>query len=136
MPRVFVVNEPLRKDETTGALARFLPVERAAEHGELVRLTPDGSPPGNLTPWLRTIYEGLERWEDGDFLVLVGDQALLAYASSVVGAKIAAATGPDGEDRPTFRVLKWSRHKNGYDPLSLELSMATKAPESLTKTDA
>lgn len=124
MPRVFLINEPLRKDDATGELIRFLPIERAADHGEIVRLTPDGSPPGNLAPWLRMIDDGLRAWEDGDYIVLVGDQGLLAYASSVIGAHIAdrlAAT--DGEIGGTLRALKWSRHKSAYEPVSLGFSL-------------
>lgn len=121
MPKVFLINEPLRKDDATGELIRFLPIERAADHGEIIRLTPDGSPPGNLAPWLRMIDKGLEAWEDGDFVVLVGDQSLLAYASSVIGAHIAdrLADTTDGGICGTLRALKWSRHKNAYEPVAL-----------------
>lgn len=111
MPTVFVVNEPLRKNSDTGEYEKFLPIERAADHGEVARLTPDGTPPGNVEPWLRMIDEGLKGWKDGDLIVLVGDQSLLAYASSIVGAYI-----KPGE---ALRVLKWSRHKAAYEPLVL-----------------
>ena len=134
-PRVFVVNEPLRKDDASGALERFLPIERAAEHGEIVKLTPDGSPPGNIATWLRMIDDGLAAWEDGDFLVLVGDQGLLAYAAAVVGHKIARLDQPGNffvGPEPVLRALKWSRHKSAYDAVNLAFSSPTPAESART----
>lgn len=113
MTRVFIANEPLRKNDETGAYERFLPMESAANFGEVVKLTPDGSPPGNVAPWLKMIREGVEAsWADGDFLVLVGDPVLLAYAAYA----IADATAEGG----TLRVLKWERRQHSYSPLTLE----------------
>lgn len=130
-PKVFLVNEPLRKNDTNGDYEKFLPIEKAGDHGDVVRLTPDGSPPGNPASWLRMIDEGLANWKDGDFVVLVGDQGLLAYASAAIGARIEFLTAKSkGEDQPVFRALKWSRHNSRYDPLSLGFSTATPARES------
>ena len=112
MPKVFIVNEPLKRNDVTGAYERFLPMESAASFGEVVKLTPDGSPPANPGPYMKMIRDGLDAWEDGDFLVLVGDQALLAYAASVVGETLG-----DGLDAGTLRFLKWERRAESYRPL-------------------
>ena len=122
MNRVFIVNEPLRKNDVTGELEKFLPLESAAKFGEVVKLTPDGSPPGNIAPWLKMINDGLEGWQDGDYLVLVGDQALLAYAASIVGGTLEElwAAARDEASVPKFRVLKWERRQYSYSPLTLE----------------
>lgn len=135
-PKVFVVNEPLRKDEATGEYVRFLPMESAAAFGEVVELTPKGSPPANLAPWMKMIRDGLADWRDGDFLVLVGDQALLAYAGSVIGEIIIDAIREDEEEvgrcerPPVLRLLKWERRLRAYAPLTL------REPEDFPRADA
>lgn len=125
-PKVFVVNEPLRRNEAN-ELERFLPMETAADFGDVVKLTPDGSPGANPESWMTPIREKLElEWEDGDFLVLVGDQALLAYAASVVGEMIAIAEADNpAKAPPTLRFLKWERRQSAYVPLILREPAAT-----------
>ena len=111
MTKVFLVNEPLKKDPATGEYAPFLPMGSARSFGEVVELTPKGSPGSNISASMEPIRKGLEAWRDGDFLVLVGDHALLAYAASVVGEKLRA-----GE---ALRLLKWERRLEAYAPLTL-----------------
>ena len=110
MPKIFIINEPLRKNDETGEYERFLPMESAHDFGEVVKLTADGNPGSNLQGAMRCIREGLESWRDGDFIVLVGDQALLAYAASVVGKKLARSKG-------SLRFLRWERRQSSYAPL-------------------
>lgn len=119
MTKVFIVNEPLRRDDATGEYVRFLPMESAADFGRVIKLTPDGNPGSNAREWMNKIRAGLEKdWEDGDFIVLVGDQAMLAYAASVVGEYIAERDA-NGLSMPTLRFLKWERRKGAYVPLVL-----------------
>lgn len=90
-------------------------MESAARFGEVIELTPKGSPPANLGPLLESIATQIsDNWKDGDFLVLVGDQALLSYAAMIIGGNIALDGGG------TMRVLKWERRQNSYSPLTLE----------------
>lgn len=113
MTTVFIVNEPLKKNDATGEYERFLPLDSAIDFGDVViKLTADGSPGSNLAGAMHVIRDGLKSWQDGDFIVLVGDQALLAYAASVVGAKIAG-------NRGTLRFLKWERRQGRYVPLPM-----------------
>ncbi len=107
---VFIINEPLRKDEATGEYVPFLPMESAHSFGRVVELTPKGNPRGSIADALRSIRDGLDGWRDGDFIVLVGDQALLAYAAAIVGAKLAKTRG-------SLRFLKWDRGLRTYTPL-------------------
>jgi len=109
-PRVFIINEPLKKDLETGELEPFLPMESAANFGDVVKVTPDGSPPGNLKPYLAMLREKLADFREEDYLVLVGDQALLVAAAAIVG------TSETGK----LRVLKWERRLNAYAPLVLD----------------
>lgn len=129
-PKVFIVNEPLKRDEASGELVRFLPMETAANFGDVVELTPKGSPGGNPAVWMKLIRDGLEKdWEDGDFLVLVGDQALLAYAASVIGEYIGTEyERTDGRITPTIRFLKWERRLESYSPLILREPADDSAP--------
>lgn len=116
--RVFIVNEPLKKDDATGEYVRFLPVDSASNFGTVVELTPKGNAGGNPAVWMKAIREGLEAWEDGDYIVLMGDQAMLAYATSVVGEWIGECDVL-GNKVPTLRFLKWERRQGAYTPLAL-----------------
>lgn len=118
MPRVFIVNEPLKKNDQTGEYEQFLPMDSAANFGEVIELTPKGNPGSNPATWMGAIREGLQSWEDGDFIVLVGDQAMLAYAASVVGEYIEYRDA-EGLTAPTLRFLKWERRQGGYVPMTL-----------------
>lgn len=117
VPSVFIVNEPLRRNAETGAYERWLPMESTEAFGTVVKLTPDGSPPANVAAYLKMIDDGLAAWKDGDFLVLVGDQALLSYAAASIGF-IIACLGEAADAK--LRVLKWERRQESYAPLTLE----------------
>jgi len=118
-PRVFIVNEPLKKDDATGEYVRFLPVDSASNFGDVIELTPKGNP-GSPAVWMKMIRDGLsEHWEDGDYIVLMGDQAMLAYAASVVGGYIADERAEGVTPIPTLRFLKWERRQGAYTPLTL-----------------
>lgn len=121
MTRVFIANEPLRKNSETGEYERWLPTEMAADFGDVVKLSLDGNPGANLAATLRGIEDGLADWEDGDYLVLVGAQSLLVYAAMIIGRKIAARAYEIGSEdaAPKLRVLQWERNLGSYAPLTL-----------------
>jgi len=109
MPRVFVPNEPLRKNANTGEWERYLPLDSLVKYGEVVELTPKGRA-RSFDESCAAIRKGLkELWRDGDYLVLVGDYALVAFAGF--------ALGEYAEDGEKLRFLKWDRRKESYASL-------------------
>jgi hypothetical protein len=112
--KVYVINEPLKKDAATGAMAKWLPMESAAAFGEVVEVLPPGSPPAALDGYVAILRERLKDFREDDYLVLVGDQSLLVAAAAIVG----------WSDAGKLRVLKWSRNANAYEPLLLNFGSA------------
>lgn len=109
MPRVFIVNEPLRKNTETGAYERYLPLDSLSSYGEIVELTAKGRMHG-FNEACSAVRKGLKNlWRDGDYLVLVGDYALVAFAGFVLGEYT--------ENGEKLRFLKWDRRKESYVPL-------------------
>lgn len=109
-PKVFVVNEPMRRNPVTREFERWLPMATAGNFGEVVELLPPGSPPANLAGYVALLERGLESFREGDYLVCVGDQPLLVVAAALIGARLGGAK---------FKVLKWERRSEAYAPLSL-----------------
>lgn len=113
MPKVFVVNEPLRRNHESGELERFLPIHLAAQFGDVVKLTPDGAPPANLASVLKNMVEDLKGFREAeDYLVCVGNQPLLIAAAAMVGANIKGGR---------LRVLQWDARDGAYAPITLRI---------------
>lgn len=104
MNRVFVVHEPLRYE--AGVAKNTMDLTPAREYGELVFLLPAGRDdrPTDPAPAIDRLWEKLDEFSDKDFLLLVGDPALIGYATAI------AASANDGR----VAVLKWDRNRRRY----------------------
>lgn len=111
MPRVYVVNEPLRKDPDTGTFGRSLNLSPAREHGELTFLLPAGRIANDVRAVVRSLRDGLKDFTPKDFLLLVGDLRAIAWASAI------AADIADGK----INILQWDSRRSRYDIVPAEL---------------
>ena len=105
--RVFVVNEPLKRDPDTGAFGRAINLDPAKEHGELVFMLPPGKLPRDpqaVISDLQAAFE-LEDFTVNDYLVLVGDLRAIAWASAIAAQR----TGG------WLSVLQWDGQRRRYD---------------------
>jgi hypothetical protein len=107
MPRVFVVNEPLKLDESRGEWVRYINLRPARDHGELVFLLPAGQLPEDPQPTVDALIEGLKSITCDDYLLLIGDPRAIAWAAAI------AADRTDG----VLRLLQWQRDQKRYDPV-------------------
>ena len=117
-PRVFIVQQPTRRDPATGAISPAMDLTPAAEWGELhFILRENENPFADLQATAQAVERKLVDNEfcDGDWLVMVGNPALIAVVASV-------ASHLTGE----LRLLQWQRNRNagrgGYDAVVVELS--------------
>jgi len=111
MPRVFVVNEPLKLDEATGNWVRYLNLRRATDHGELVYLLPGGPLADDPRPSIAALTAGLADFTSEDFLLLVGDPRAIAWAAAIAADRTG---GP-------LRLLQWKREQKRYDPVVVDV---------------
>lgn len=110
-PRVFVVNEPLKRDLETGAWNRTMDLTPAERHGELVFLLPPGNGPRDPRPIIDTLHNVLETFTEHDFLLPVGHPLYIAWAAAI------AADKTNG----TLRMLVWEKTSQSYRPVTAKL---------------
>tara|TARA_R100000234_G_scaffold120090_2_gene105331 strand:+ start:4233 stop:4568 length:336 start_codon:yes stop_codon:yes gene_type:complete len=85
----------------------------ATSFGDVVVLVPAGEQASYATqPIIRKMMRTLSKFTDEDYLLLAGDPALIALASSIASQF----------NRGRFKMLKWDRQKNIYYPLSANIN--------------
>lgn len=99
MSRVYVAKDPKRRNRATGEWERAIDLTPARKFGELVFLLPDGSRPALSQRLVDELRHGLKDYSDNDYLLPVGDPALIALT-----AAIAARTNGG-----RLRLLCWDR---------------------------
>ena len=110
--RVFIVNEPMRRNRDSGEMERGVDVRPAEVHGELVFLLPPGAPPRDPMAMIDALTRGLATFRPGDFLLPVGDLIACMVAASIVSRR------SDG----VYKLLRWSRDAQLYVPVEVDLA--------------
>lgn len=110
-PRVFICNEPLRRNATTGDMERTISFDSATEYGVLVFLLPPGPLPGSPQAVIATLHAGLADFTQDDFLLPIGDTRAIAWAAAIAADKTG---GP-------LKLLHWQRNQHRYDPVVVDL---------------
>lgn len=108
-PKVYVINEPLRRDHATGGFGRFLNIRPAAQFGELVYVLPAGQLPADPQPSLTMLHEKLSAYTPADYLLLIGEVTMIGAAAAI------AAHYAKG----TIQTLRWEA--GNYTPQKLTL---------------
>lgn len=98
MPRVFVVNEPLKRDGASGEFARKYDLAPAREFGELVHMSVSGDPAEGWEEDMRRVAAG---YSDGDYLLPIGRPDMIAAAAAYVAVNARFSGFP-------IRVLRWT----------------------------
>lgn len=112
-PRVFVVNEPAKRDGS-----KTIDLSPACEHGELVFLSPAGDVPMDLEPAVERMTRLLSTFTGHDFLLPVGHPMMIALA----GAIAARASGG------RLCMLIWKGGLGRYVPVSADLTPIEGSP--------
>jgi len=113
-PRVFIIHEPLRRDPESGNMIPTHDLTPAAHFGELTFVVPSGDRPSyDPEGSLRYIRPAMADYMPEDFIVAVGDMALVSWAVAL------AARATDGY----VRILRWDGRPSGqkYYATSVEL---------------
>ena len=110
-PKVYVVNEPLRRDPQTGEMSRWMDLTPAAAFGELSFLLPAGHQPQDPSPVLEVLRRKLAGYRPHDYILPLGDPALIGWAIAL------AARAAGGQ----VRTLCWIPKQKGYIVAKAEL---------------
>lgn len=107
MSKVFITQVPSRRDSETGALVPTCNISPAVEHGEVVIMMPPDASFFATAELVKQLEYHLRYYdfEGGDALVALGDPAIIAAASAILGKM-----------HGSFRLLKWDRMVKRYVP--------------------
>ena len=75
-------------------------------------LPPDNQIMFSPGPAVKKIKRGLERFNDNDYLLLIGDPAAMAITAACASEK----------NKGKFTLLKWDRRESTYYPIKVDLN--------------
>lgn len=98
MSTVFIVQEHLRRNRTSGELEPAFDLSPAEAFGQFRYLLGSSASPFNPEPLIEQLHEGLESYTNDDYLLLTGNPILIGMSCSI------AADYNDGQ----VNLLQWS----------------------------
>lgn len=104
MNRVFVIQEKVRKDRSTGEMVPQFDFKPAQKFGTLQVLLSSAASLMAPVPTIRLLREKLRDFDDSDFLIAVGDPTAIAAACMVAS----------DVNRGRVKLLKWDSKYNEY----------------------
>jgi hypothetical protein len=109
--KVFIPQEPTRRDSTTGELVSLMDFSTAGRFGETVVCLPPGRVALSAQPTIQKLKDVMRDFGDEDFLIAVGDPSVIAMASAV------AASNNCGR----FKLLKYDGRSKEYITVQIDL---------------
>lgn len=110
MSTVWVTQEKARK--VAGEWVPEFDLSPAAKFGKVEVLSPPGSSFFSPVPTIRMLKQKLEAFKDDDYLLPVGDPAIMVAAAMIAGEK----------NGGRVKILKWDRFQGEYIPVQLDTS--------------
>ena len=108
MKTVFIPNVPTRYDAATEGRVPSIDLNPATQFGSLVTMTKTDAPADQQ---VRDIKAEIDiRFQEGDYILCVGDVVLTAVAIAYVSKLFGAAT-----------VLRWNRRAKSYDVVMVSI---------------
>lgn len=104
MSKVFIIQEPMKRDKETGEMVPMMNFKSAMDYGDLITCLPPGRVSLSPVPMVRKLVEALKDFSDDDYIVPVGDPTAIAAASAI------AAKNNLGR----LKILKWDRDYKRY----------------------
>jgi hypothetical protein len=111
MPKVYITQQPMKRDIKTGELIPLYDVTPALEYGNIVHLCKPGPMWHAPTRLVHTLKRALKHYTSDDYLLLLGDPVLM------ITAAIVAAQRTQG----TINVLRWDRHYKKYIAVTIKV---------------
>ena len=104
--RVFVVQRQKRFDQAVGDLVDKYDISSAKLYGEIVYLLSPSAAPFKPEPVVTELRETLADFTEQDYLLLIGNPALIGYTVSVATEALPPGVFPN--------VLQWSGKEQSY----------------------
>lgn len=110
-PKVFILQEPTRKDEATGELVSLMNFAKANEYGDTVVCVPPGQVALSPAPLIHQLRSVLREYTDDDYVIAVGDPTVMFVAAMVLSDL----------NRGKCRMLKWDRQAKQYISVDIDI---------------
>lgn len=111
VPRVFIPHMPRRFDVTVNDWVPSVNVDPARKYGEILVVVDQNIPRTTLAPLLQSLKERMSTFTDEDYLLPLGDPALIAAAAGVALRQTGGL----------LRMLKWDRFTKDYIVTELKI---------------
>lgn len=120
-PTCYIVQEPVRRDTSSGELVPLMNFKRVLEYGEPVVCLPPGVLLLSPAPTTRKLRESLKNFTEDDYLVAVGDPTAIAVAGAIC-AEV---------NQGRLKMLKWDKPTKRYMTVQIDLH-----PERTTRNES
>jgi len=111
MSIVYVIQEPVRKDRSTGHFVSAFDLTPATKFGELRFLLPPGKVMLTPHPMIQQLRQELRNFSDNDYLLPTGDTLAILAAGAIAGEY----------NRGNVSVLKWDQKHKLYTAVRFNL---------------
>ena len=101
---VYIVQEPLKREEGSGNMIAAMDFKKAMEYGDLAFCLPGGKVSLTPAPTIRMLKEKLKNFSDNDFLIPTGDPTAIAMAA-IIASRV---------NNGRIKFLKWDKVMKRY----------------------
>jgi hypothetical protein len=109
---VVYITQEVRKQTLSGDFQPQFNFKPAIKYGELRVLIPHGMSLLSPVPLVRTLKEKLANFSNDDWLIAVGDPAIVATASIIAAQN----------NHWSIKILKWDRDLRDYIPVEIDIT--------------
>lgn len=111
--KVYIVQEPMRRNKDTGVLEPIMDFHMALEYGDPVVCLDNPRMALTPAPMVRRLQEVLKDFNDDDSLVAVGDPSAIAAAAAICAKN----------NLGRFSILKWDRDTRRYLKVDIDTNI-------------
>jgi hypothetical protein len=111
-PRVFIIQEPVRRNADTGIMEPVMDFRPVMEYGDPVVCLKTGRVSLTPGPTIDALKDALRDFNDDDYIVSVGDPSAIFIAAMVIGQL----------NRNSCKLLKWDKTSRRYICVNIDLN--------------
>lgn len=116
MSKVYIIQEPLKRDFQTGEMVPVMDFRKVLEYGDPVICLNSGRVSLTPGPTIDKLREVLKNFTDDDYLVPVGDPSAMAIAMMIIGDL----------NRGKCKILKWDKDSKRYIKVDVDIYYRTR----------
>lgn len=112
---VYIVQRPMFHCKTTGQMRAKFDLTPAEVFGEIKELLSPNAKPFTPGPIISELYTNLEKFNDSDYIICIGNPILIAVAAAI------AADVNEGR----MKLLQWNQTHEKYIPVDINLGFTS-----------